>query len=126
MLIFLQVKKIKIRLLVKRGSQDKHREAQLQKRRQSLLEEKEKKVHHFFLLLACSLVPCPVPGTSLFPASVFPLFQSFRVLSPCIPRFCFLEKIGSLSKDDGYGSENVTIKMNSRLFKRGRDYSILL
>ena len=31
--------------------------------------------------------------------------------------------IGSSSNDDGDGSENVTIKTNSRFFKRRRDYS---
>ena len=31
--------------------------------------------------------------------------------------------IGSFSNDNGDGSENVTIKMNSRFFKRRRDYS---
>ena len=30
---------------------------------------------------------------------------------------------GSFSNNDGDGSENVAIKMNSRFFKRRRDYS---
>ena len=32
-------------------------------------------------------------------------------------------KLGSFSNDDGDGSENVTIKMNSRFLKHPRDYS---
>lgn len=39
-----QGKKIKIRLLVKRSSEDKQRENLLKKRRQTLIEEKEQKV----------------------------------------------------------------------------------